>query len=149
IFTVQGFGLDPNRTLTQYVHRIWQLPQGLPDATITAIAQSTDGYLWLGTETGLVRFDGVRFSRIGDGPQSPLNRAWIRNIVETDHHDLLVGTSDAGLVRLENGTLTPSAPMPESAHGAIQCLVKEHGDDFWACTSNGLLQFSGGKLGTL
>src|SRR5215475_5306396 len=92
IFCVSGFALDPDRTLTQYVHRIWQLPQGLPDATITSIVQTDDGYLWLGTETGLVRFDGVRFSRIGDEDKhSALSHAWIRNILETDRHDLWIG----------------------------------------------------------
>jgi ligand-binding sensor domain-containing protein len=56
------YGLDPSRALTQYVHRIWQVPQGLPQAAIYSIWQTRDGYLWLGTQTGLVRFDGVRFT---------------------------------------------------------------------------------------
>ena len=40
-----AWAVDPNRTLTQYVHRIWQVPQGLPQATIYAILQDADGYL--------------------------------------------------------------------------------------------------------
>src|SRR5205814_9669417 len=58
--------LDPSKALTQYVHRSWQADSGLPQNSVLAIAQTPDGYLWLGTEGGLVRFDGVRFSPIDD-----------------------------------------------------------------------------------
>ncbi len=47
-----------------WVARVWQLDDGLPDNNVTGIAQTPDGYLWLGTHRGLVRFDGVRFARI-------------------------------------------------------------------------------------
>src|SRR5687768_10152954 len=53
--------LDPDKALTQFGHDVWQLEQGLPQNTVYAIAQTPDGYLWLGTAEGLVRFDGVRF----------------------------------------------------------------------------------------
>ncbi len=57
-----GWGLDSSRRLTQYVHRIWTTQQGLPSGTIYDIWQTRDSFLWLGTQTGLVRFDGVRFT---------------------------------------------------------------------------------------
>ena len=98
-----AFALDPNRTLTQYVHRIWQLQQGLPDATITSIRQTHDGYLWLGTQAGLVRFDGVRFTSFGVINRGALNHVWVRNLLEDEHHNLWIGTNNAGLIRLEKG----------------------------------------------
>ena len=52
-----AFGLDPTRTLTQYAHRVWQAQQGLPQGTVYSILQTHDGYLWLGSQTGLIRFD--------------------------------------------------------------------------------------------
>src|SRR5207248_1092967 len=61
-----AYALDAGRSLTQALHRIWQVPQGLPQATIYSIRQTQDGYLWLGTQSGLVRFDGVRFTSIGE-----------------------------------------------------------------------------------
>src|SRR6478672_3506496 len=60
----RAYALDPSRTLTQYVHRIWQVQQGLPQASIYAILQTRDGYVWLGTQMGLVKFDGVRFTSV-------------------------------------------------------------------------------------
>ena len=55
-------GLDPAKAITQYTHDVWQTEQGLPQNTVPAIVQTRDGYLWLGTELGLARFDGVRFT---------------------------------------------------------------------------------------
>jgi hypothetical protein len=127
LFCTAGFALDPNRTLTQYVHRIWQLPQGLPDATITSILQTHDGYLWLGTETGLVRFDGVRFSRLEGNAQDPLSHLWIRNIQEDERHEMWVGTNEAGLFRLENGVATqymPKRRVPARDRTVSVCRVR-------------------------
>ena len=57
----RGFALDPARSLQQYNCRTWGRQNGLPANGITAIAQTRDGYLWLGTSAGLVRFDGIDF----------------------------------------------------------------------------------------
>src|SRR5579863_2065848 len=53
--------LDPNNRLTQYGHVTWRIQDGFISAAPTAITQTTDGYLWIGTEDGLWRFDGARF----------------------------------------------------------------------------------------
>ncbi len=53
--------LDPDLTTSQYNHNVWQTEDGLPQNTIQAVVQTRDGYVWLGTQEGLARFDGVRF----------------------------------------------------------------------------------------
>ena len=53
--------LDPGRRITQYTRDVWLSKDGLPEGEILAVHQSKDGYLWLGTRRGLVRFDGARF----------------------------------------------------------------------------------------
>ena len=53
--------LSPDKATSQYVHNAWNNSHGLPQNTVTAISQTRDGYLWLGTLEGLVRFDGMRF----------------------------------------------------------------------------------------
>jgi ligand-binding sensor domain-containing protein len=52
---------DSNKPLTEYTHTVWAHRDGIPSAFIYSIAQTRDGYLWLATTDGLVRFDGVRF----------------------------------------------------------------------------------------
>ncbi|HEX8871680.1 MAG TPA: two-component regulator propeller domain-containing protein, partial [Candidatus Acidoferrum sp.] len=51
-----AFGLDPRKALTQYSRTVWTQEHGLPQDTIRAVTQTTDGYLWLGTDEGLARF---------------------------------------------------------------------------------------------
>ena len=55
------WALDPHKALTQYSRTVWTQEHGLPQDTIRAIVQTTDGYLWLGTDEGLARFDGYDF----------------------------------------------------------------------------------------
>jgi ligand-binding sensor domain-containing protein len=57
--------LDPRLSLRQYVHTSWTKMEGKPLPAVSALAQTTDGYLWLGTDDGLLRFDGLRFSAQG------------------------------------------------------------------------------------
>ena len=54
--------LEPTKALTQYVQEVWQQEEGLPENDVTAVIQTRDGYIWLGTEEGLVRFDGIHFT---------------------------------------------------------------------------------------
>src|SRR5881409_1994702 len=55
-----AFALNPALDVSQYAHTAWKIREGFTKGTITSIAQTPDGYLWLGTEFGLLRFDGVR-----------------------------------------------------------------------------------------
>src|SRR6202789_1249244 len=68
-FVKVAFGLDPTRKISQYVHDKWGEDKGFIGGRIYAIGQSADGYLWIGTERGLVRFDGSNFILI----QRPLS----------------------------------------------------------------------------
>ena len=54
-----AFALDPTLDVNQYAHTSWKIRDGFSKAAIASIAQTSDGYLWLGTEFGLLRFDGV------------------------------------------------------------------------------------------
>ena len=59
--SLSAHALDPTLKLSQYVLDNWQIPQGLPQSSAQAVARTPDGYLWVGTQEGLARFDGVRF----------------------------------------------------------------------------------------
>ncbi len=50
------------KPITQYVQEVWQTKEGLPQNSVQAILQTRDGYVWLGTQDGVARFDGVRFT---------------------------------------------------------------------------------------
>jgi ligand-binding sensor domain-containing protein/two-component sensor histidine kinase len=135
-----AFPLDPTKRLTQYAHRIWQLPQGLPDATITSILQTEEGYLWLGTETGLVRFDGVRFSSLDDTSRGPLKHNWVRTLLE----DRPSGQPDARRHGLEQHGLEQHGL---EQHGLEQHGLEQHG--LWIGTNDaGLIRLDNGVATT-
>src|SRR5512135_2624110 len=95
-----ALGLDPSRQLTQYVHRIWQSQQGLPQGAILQIFQTREGYLWLAMQAGLVRFDGVRFQGAEDIiPGAPPNLG-TRVAMEDQQGRLWLGSNESGIYRL-------------------------------------------------
>ena len=109
------------RTLSQYVHRIWQVQQGLPQASIYAIVQTHDGYLWLGTQTGLVKFDGVRFTTIDEIDGVSMANIWVTQLLEDDQGSLWIGTDHAGLIRAAEREGHPilAARRPALGHRAM------------------------------
>jgi signal transduction histidine kinase/ligand-binding sensor domain-containing protein len=90
-------------TPTSWVARVWQLDDGLPDNNITGIAQSRDGYLWLGTHRGLVRFDGVRFVRVALPVPDQLSYGLIRGLSLLHEDELWVTMVGRVAVCLKSG----------------------------------------------
>jgi ligand-binding sensor domain-containing protein/two-component sensor histidine kinase len=145
LWAVAAYGLDPNRNLTQYVHRVWETEQGLPEVKIDILRQTKDGYLWLGTYSGLVRFDGVRFTTVQD-PQSILRNVWIRSVAEDAQQRLWLGTNGAGLVRLENGVFTHYGKASGLPSDSVYCVLPDRHGDIWACTANGIARLQDGTF---
>ncbi len=141
-----GWALDSNRSLTQYVHRIWTTQQGLPPGTINDIWQTRDGFLWLGTQTGLVRFDGVRFTDAQTlYPKLPEN-LWIRSGFEDASGALWVGTDDSGIYRLQNGVVQQYSTKEGLPSDRVYCLIPGAPGSLWACTANGLARLVNGRV---
>src|SRR5271166_40454 len=86
----------------QYLTTVWQTEQGLPQNSVNALLQDHEGYLWLGTFGGLVRFDGERFVVFDVANTPGLGENRILSLHESRSGALWVGTMD-GLVRLDNG----------------------------------------------
>jgi ligand-binding sensor domain-containing protein/two-component sensor histidine kinase len=89
--------LDASDSLDRYARQSWQTESGLPQNTVSAILQTRDGYLWLGTDGGLVRFDGQRFA-VFDAQTGDLRSNRVRGLAEDGAGGLWIATAD-GLVR--------------------------------------------------
>jgi ligand-binding sensor domain-containing protein len=97
-----AFALDPLLQPSQYVLDNWQTADGLPENSALAIARTPDGYLWIGTEEGLARFDGVRFT-VFDHSNEPALPSKAIYVLHADRGGKpQIGTSD-GMALLENG----------------------------------------------
>jgi hypothetical protein len=84
--------LDPDRSISQYVHEAWQIDDGLPQSSVMAIVQAENGYLWLATQEGVVRFDGLAFTVLDRQSLPGLPSNDIRAIYAAPDGDLWLGT---------------------------------------------------------
>jgi signal transduction histidine kinase/ligand-binding sensor domain-containing protein len=140
------FGLDPSRTLTQYVHRIWQTQQGLPQGAISSIVQTHEGYLWLGSQAGLIRFDGVKFENLENIlPDAPAG-IWVRGVVEDAKHRVWLATAEAGIFEIVGDNIQQYSTKDGLPAGNVGCLVAAKDGSIWACTQNGAARIRDGKL---
>ncbi len=120
-----------------WLSRRWTTEHGLPQNSVTALLQSRDGYLWIGTFGGLARFDGLRFTVFdaGDG----LGSSRILALAEDAEGTLWIGTEDAGLWRREGGRFEPWPSAGFEETGAVWSVLA-HGDALWLGTSDGVLR---------
>src|SRR6266481_847784 len=99
------FALDPALDISQYAHTAWKIREGFTKGYIASIAQTPDGYLWLGTEFGLLRFDGVRNVPWQPPPDQHLPSSHILSLLAARDGTLWIG-ADKGLASRKGGKLT-------------------------------------------
>jgi len=126
-----SFGRD-SVPFAEYQTTIWRVEDGLPQSTVTCVAQSAEGYLWLGTQNGLVRFDGVQF-RVFDENNTPAFRnSRIVRLLGDPEGTLWVGTEHGGLVRLRDGQFTPfQVPSRGTTHDYARVFSEDHQGALW------------------
>jgi signal transduction histidine kinase/ligand-binding sensor domain-containing protein len=104
---------------SEYVLRTWETDDGLPQNTVTGIAQTPDGYLWLATQGGLARFDGLRFTAFLKGSTPGLGSSYARSLAVDRIGALWIGIERGGVVRMRDGhfetIVPPSAPTAVTA----------------------------------
>jgi len=138
-----AWALTPDREIDQYAHDTWTSQSGLPGEAVYQILQTPDGYLWLRTSAGLVRFDGVRFvlvdSVVGNAPVGEPVKAICKN----PDGNLLIRTTSRTILYTDGvfSDYLPPVPLPD---GGIRNLFesREHevfvgADDFIYVIRNG------------
>src|ERR1017187_3448659 len=136
--------LDPRKSLTQYSRTIWTQERGLPQDTIRAITQTKDGYLWLGTDEGLARFDGYEFvvynKTNGDLPDNSITA-----LAAANDGGLWIGTSN-GLTQYREGrfrTFTVKQGLPDAA---ITGLLVDREGALWVVAGVYLSRYQKGQF---
>jgi signal transduction histidine kinase/ligand-binding sensor domain-containing protein len=151
IVTCRGLALDPSQPASSYVRKNFTIEDGLPASEVHAILQTQNGFLWLGTEAGLARFDGEHFTPInilpGVAQQIP-----VRSLLTTPEGDLWVGT-DAGLARIPSAALdhfdravVTMYHLGVGQSDQILCLHRNRAGTLWVGTSGGLYRFDQGNF---
>jgi signal transduction histidine kinase/ligand-binding sensor domain-containing protein len=102
-----------------YVLRVWELEDGMPDHHVSCITRTDDGYLWFTTFSGLVRFDGVRFQLMGKSELPGLPSPWVSPVFAASDRTLWLGLDQGGMARWDRHgpvrSVLPVQPRPTSA----------------------------------
>ncbi len=137
---------DHRKAITQYGHDVWQTEQGLPQNSVQVIVQTRDGYLWLGTQEGLVRFDGVKFTIFDKRNTKQIQHNNIQALIEGRDGSLWIGTS-GGLLRFHSGRFTAYTAQEGLSHNSITALCEDRQGNLWIGTfGGGLNRFKDGHF---
>ncbi len=143
--TVARASLDPNKPLREFIRQKWTTSQGLPQDSVLSIAQSADGYLWLGTEEGVVRFDGVSFTSFDK--HKGLRDNIIRALLVDHQQNVWIGTNATGLWCYKNGKFTDFDSRNGLSSNTVQALYEDNDGALWIGTDGGgLLQRKNGAF---
>jgi len=143
-----GGAVVPHHGDADYVVDFWRMEQGLPQNTVSAILQTRDGYLWVGTADGLVRFDGLTFTLIGDEMSSGLKEARITALLEDGDGALWVGTQGKGVFRLKDDAAIQVTAVEGLADNAVTSLAQDAAGTVWIGTQRGLNRWREKRLDT-
>src|SRR5688572_10359752 len=141
-----ALGLFQAKAFAQYRFDHWTTDDGLPQNTVSAILQTRDGYLWLTTAGGLVRFDGLRFTVFDKGNAKGLNSVRFSVLFEDAERTLWIGTEDGGLTRYRNGNFTTFTTEHGLPHNRILALGDDGSGGVLVATPKGVVRWRQEKL---
>lgn len=134
--------LSPQLRISQYQKQYWQVEQGLPHGYVSAVAQSRDGYLLIGTDEGLARFDGLMFKPVHAERETRLSQRWISALLAARDGSVWAGTFDGLLVRLKDGHVDAKHQIS----GTFFDLTEDGQGVIWASTRDGVFRIDGSRL---
>jgi signal transduction histidine kinase/ligand-binding sensor domain-containing protein/CheY-like chemotaxis protein len=146
LWPILAAALDPSRAITQYRPDRWTRREGLPQLSVLCMLQDRAGYLWLGTQEGLARFDGVAFRsfKVDDTPALASN--YVSALYEDRRGRIWIGT-DTGNISWLDGEKFEMVPSGNVLRGVVVGFAESAGGDlFVAFRGAGLQRFTGGRL---
>jgi len=142
-----AFALEPTRPLAGHAHRTWRSEDGLLQDTVTALLESRDGFLWIGTGAGLVRFDGSAFEHFSRISLPTFEHNAVQCLAEGQDGGLWIGTTEPGLYLLKQGQIRTFGPAEGLPGQAIHRLLRDRRGTLWAAPVEGpLLRFDGARF---
>jgi signal transduction histidine kinase/ligand-binding sensor domain-containing protein/DNA-binding response OmpR family regulator len=131
-----AFALDISKHISQFAQQTWRVEDGLPQNAIQRAIQTRDGYLWLGTQEGLVRFDGTRFTVFDKTNTPAIKGNDVTGLAEEADGTLWVATA-AGLVRLQDGAFTSFTTANGLPFDFLTTVTVGRGGTIWIGTQGG------------
>jgi ligand-binding sensor domain-containing protein/signal transduction histidine kinase len=145
---IWGQTLSPQKVLGRYQQFIWLEEHGLPQNTVNAILRTRDGYLWVGTEAGAARFDGVRFTVFDHGNTKEFKGSVIKALLEDRAGNLWLGADTGGLNLYRAGRFSFFTTKDGLPNDQVGALVEDREGAIWIATYGGLTRFQDGRFTT-
>ena len=146
-FAFSASALDPTRAVSQYLHDTWGTERGWPGGSITAIAQTADGYLWIGTDKGLVRFDGLNFQQFELAHPDPIWIGPVRTLVVDASNNLWILLQNTLVFRYQNGNF--ELIRGETENGTTALARGTSGAVLFSSLAEGTLTYSDNRFRVL
>ena len=140
------FGLEPKKPVRQYIQDVWQTDDGLPQNYVVAIVQTHEGYIWLATQEGIARFDGIRFTVFDKRNTEQIKDNNIQALFEDRQGNLWFGTEGGGLTKYSGGTFTTFSRQDGLSGDIIDAIYQDNGGALWIGTPNGLSRLKDGAF---
>jgi signal transduction histidine kinase/ligand-binding sensor domain-containing protein len=134
--------IDPHQPITQMYHAAWSAKEGVIGEAL-AIAQTSDGFIWVGTTGGLLRFDGSEFERYKPEVGSFPEPSWVSALLATSDDGLWIGNLSGGASFLKRGKITNYGEPEGLPPGRIRSFAQDNDGTIWAATAGGLGHFDG------
>ena len=139
--------LDPAKEISQYSVKVWNMETGLPANSVYAICQTRQGYIWLGTQDGLVRFDGEDFEWFSRQRVPRLPDDTIRALYEDSKGNLWIGTVSGGLTCCKNGVFSTYPVSQHKTLYKISAINEDREGNLWIGSfSDGLTCLKNGRF---
>lgn len=139
------WGLDPDRLLSQYAHRHWSTEDGLPQSSVIAINQTADGFLWFGTQEGLVRFDGRQFKVFDNRNSKGLRNHFVNALFIDSHRQLWVATRGGAFLQ-QADDFKAAADFSALSDPRIYAIAETPDGSMWFATNQGVARLYKGSL---
>jgi ligand-binding sensor domain-containing protein/signal transduction histidine kinase len=139
-------GLTIGRGQLPFTFRVWQREQGLPQNYVRALAQTKDGYIWVGSDAGVSRFDGVRF--VSFGLPEGFQTGPVQTLLGDGQGALWIGSVGRGLGRWQNGQFTPFTTRDGLPSDSVNALAEDGQGQLWVGTEAGLAIWEKERLDT-
>ncbi|MBZ5685681.1 MAG: hypothetical protein LAP86_11660 [Acidobacteriia bacterium] len=139
-----------DRPGSHFIVDSWSTGEGLPQSSVISVIQTRDGYLWLGTLNGLVRFDGNRFTVFDEEKTPGLNSDRIIYLFEDSHTNLWIGTDTTGVGLVEDGKIKNFEVGRAGQEGKLTSVCEDATGTVWFYTADShLARYQKGKMETL
>ncbi len=133
-----ALALDPSKAITQFRQEVWRTSEGLPQSSAEALVQTRDGYLWIGTQEGLARFDGARFVVFDKSNTPELRHNRILALLEDRRGRLWLGTEGGGLTVFSDGRFRTFGLADGLASEIVRSIAEDAEGTLWVATDAGL-----------